>query len=196
MLFRPDQLRLEQEEPGFAQHQAHHVHGDARFVVGRKKVDLQHVLGEIRPDEHVHVPSMGSWSMHHVLGYVLSKTGPADVWLTSWSITEEPIALIVEHLERGAIRKLNALFHDRVEAMNPAAHSMARFNLQVKLAKVHAKTLVVINDSWGVSVKGSANFTRNPRIENYIICTHRAIAECDRDWIEQVMAGADPFEAP
>lgn len=196
MLFRPDEIRTEAEEPGFDQLNALHVQGQARFVVGRKKVDLQQVLGPLVQDEHVHVPSMGSWSMHHVLAYLLHKTGPADVWITSWSITEEPIALIVEHLENGAIRQLRALFHDRVEAMNPAAHSMARFNLQVKLAKVHAKTLVVINDKWAITVKGSANFTRNPRIENYVICTHRAVAEQDRDWIEQVMAGADPFEAP
>lgn len=196
MLFRPEEIRQEDEEPGFEQPQAMRAQGDARFVVGRKKVNLQDVIGELAQDEHIHVPSMGSWSMHHVLAYLLSKVGPADVWLTSWSITEEPIALIVEHLENGAIRKLRALFHDRVEAMNPAAHSMARFNLQVRLAKVHAKTLVIINDDWGVTVKGSANFTRNPRIENYVICTHRRIAENDRDWIEQVMQGADPFEAP
>lgn len=196
MLFLPEQIRREEEEPGFEQPGAVHVAGDTRFLVGRKKVDLQELIGDLVPNEHVHVPSMSSWSMHHVLAYVLSKTGPAQVWMTSWSITEEPIALIVEHLERGMITQLRALFSERVEAMNPAAHAMARFNLQVKLAKIHAKTIVVLNDQWGVSVKGSANFTRNPRIENYVICTHREVAEADRQWIDDVMTGADPFAAP
>lgn len=196
MLFPPSSIRREEEEPGFEQPAAVHAAGDARFVVGKKKVDLGALIGELVHDEHVHVPSMASWSMHHMLAYMLSKTGPADVWITSWSITEEPIRLIVEHMESGAIRQLRALFSERVEAMNPSAHSMARFNLQVKLAKIHAKTIVVMNDTWGVSVKGSANFTGNPRIENYVISTHRAIAESDRAWIDQVMAGADPFSAP
>jgi hypothetical protein len=196
MLFPISAIRREDEEPGFEQPGAVHVAGDARFVVGRKKMDLQVLIGDLVQNETIHIPSMSSWSMHHVLAYVLSKTGPADVWITSWSITEEPIALIVEHLERGVIKSLRALFSERVEAMNPAAHAMARFNLQVKLAKIHAKTIVVMNDTWGVSVKGSANFTRNPRIENYVISTHREVAEGDRAWIDSVMDGADPFEAP
>ena len=196
MLFRPEEIRREEEEPGFEQPGALHVAGDVRFVVGRKKVDLNELVGELVHDEHVHIPSMGSWSMHHALAYVLRTTGPADVWITSWSITEEPIALLVEHMERGVITQLRALFSERVEAMNPRGHALARFNLQVGLAKIHAKTAVVINDAWGVSIKGSANFTRNPRIENYVICTHRKVAEADRDWIDAVLQGSDPFEAP
>lgn len=196
MLFKPETLVVEDEEPGFEQPGAVRAEGDARFIVGRKKVDLQQLIGELRHNEHVHIPSMGSWSMHHVLAYILRTTGPADVWMTSWSITEEPIKLIVEHMDRKIIRQLRAVFSERVEAMNPAAHSMARFNLQVKLAKIHAKCTVVLNDQWGVSVAGSANFTRNPRIERYVISTHRNVAEGDRAWIDDVMAGADPFTAP
>lgn len=170
------------------------VAGDARFIVGRKRADLAQLIGELHTNEHIHIPSLGAWSMHDVLAYILRQTGPANVWITSWTITEEPVRMLLELMDRGTILQLKALFSERVEAMNPSAHQLARFNLQVKLAKLHAKCIVVLNEQWGVTVNGSANFTRNPRIEKYVICTHRGVAEYERDWIEAVLAGADPFE--
>lgn len=128
-----------------------------------------------------------------MLAFILEQTGPADVWFTSWTITEGPMRLVVDLLERGAIRSCRALLSERVEAMNPAALQLAKGNLQLRLLKLHAKSIVVLNDTWGVTVGGSANFTRNPRIEKYIVCTHRDIAEAERTWIDQVFAGAEPF---
>jgi hypothetical protein len=195
MLFHRSDIRIESEPEGPPQPAGASVSGAAQFVIGRKRADLDALIGELHPDQHIHIPSLGSWSMHDVLAFLLRQTGPADVWITSWTITEEPVRLLLEHLQTGSIRSLKALFSERVEAMNPAAHQLARFNLQVKLTKIHAKSIVLINDTWGITVGGSANFTRNPRIEKYIICTHRSIAEYERDWIEAVMADADPFTA-
>jgi hypothetical protein len=45
-----------------------------------------------------------------------------------------------------------------------------------------------------VTVSGSANFTRNPRIEKYVICTHREQAIQEHAWIDAVMAGSKPFD--
>jgi hypothetical protein len=195
MLFHRSDIRIETEPDGPTQPTGAAVPGAVRFALGRKRADLDALIGDLRPDEHIHIPSLGSWSMHDVLAFLLRRTGPADVWITSWTITEEPVRLLLEQLQTGSIRSLKALFSERVEAMNPAAHQLARFNLQVKLTKIHAKSIVLLNDAWGITVGGSANFTRNPRIEKYIICTHRAIAEYERDWIEAVMADADPFAA-
>lgn len=195
MLFEVSDIRVEREPPPEQHLPGIAVAGDARFVVGRKGADLAELIGTLRHNEHIHIPSMGAWSMHDVLAYVLRTTGPADVWITSWTITEEPVRTLLELMRTGTIRQLKALFSERVEAMNPSAHQLARFNLQVKLTKIHAKCIVVLNDEWGVTVGGSANFTRNPRIENYIIGTHRSVAEFDRDWIEQELANGQPFEA-
>lgn len=196
MLFLSTDIRRSQDEaPGHDQPEAVHAEGPVRLAIGRKRTDLQQLIGTLSPNEHIHIPSMGNWSMHHMLQHILEQTGPADVWLTSWTITEEPVRMLLSWMDTGLIRTLKALLSERVEAMNPAAHQLARFNLQVKLTKIHAKSIVVLNDEWGVTVGGSANFTRNPRIEKYIVSTHRAVAEFERTWIEQVMAGADPFAA-
>lgn len=193
MLFRKDELRLGGEEEFPDQPGAVHVAGSTRTVVGRKGVDLATTIGHIVPNEHIHVPSMGAWSMHHLMAFILAHTGPADVWFTTWTIAEEAVRIMLQDFEAGNIRQLRALLSERTEAMNPKAHQLVRFNIDVRFTKIHAKSLVVMNKDHAVTVGGSANFTRNPRIEKYIICTHREVAEHEVEWIEKVRANADPF---
>lgn len=199
MLFRRKDMRIvpmdeDQDQGVQPQPQGIAVQGHVQHAVGRKGSSIQDILGPLRKDMHVHVPSFGSWSMHDVLAHVVQQTGPADVWVTSWTITELPVRRILELVDQGAVRSLRMLLSERVEAMNPAAHQLARFNVLVKLTKIHAKCIVVLNADWGVVISGSANLTLNPRIEKYVICTHRAVAEAERTWIDQVMAGDHPFE--
>lgn len=198
MLFRSEDIRkadAEEADGRLEQSLAVAARGDVRHVIGRKKATLQELVGELRQDEHIHIPSFGAWSMHDMLAHIVAQTGPADVWITSWTITELPVRRILDLLDNGAIRSLRMLLSERVEAMNPAAHQLARFNVEVKLTKIHAKSIVVLNDSWGITVSGSANLTLNPRIEKYVICTHRTVAEAERNWIDQVMEGSHPFNA-
>lgn len=194
MLLRRADLDLAGTEPNeTGQPSASRVAGNVRSAVGHKGVPLQELIGELHHDEHIHIPSMGAWSMHHVLAHVLEQTGPAEIWFTTWTINADAIQSIIDRLESGAITRAKAIVSDRLESMNPRIHQLLRFNIDVRFTKLHAKCLVVMNDQWGVSVGGSANFTRNPRIEKYIICTHREQAIADRSWIEAVHQGADPF---
>jgi hypothetical protein len=50
--------------------------------------------------------------------------------------------------------------------------------------KCHAKLLVVINKDWAVSVTGSANLTKNSRLEAGVISCTPAIANFHKSWIE------------
>ncbi len=196
MLFRRNDIRTgtSEEDLGAPQPEATRVAGNVRSSIGHKNSTLQELVGALHHNEHIHLPSFAKWSMHDMLTHILDHTGPARVWITSWTITEEPVRTILQHMEEGRILSLRALFSERVEAMNPAAHQLARFNLQVRLTKIHAKCIVVLNDKWGVTVSGSANFTRNPRIEKYVVCTHREQAIAERTWIDAVMDGAKPFD--
>lgn len=194
MLFSRSDLAVPHtEENKPEQPSAARAAGNVRHALGTKGVLLEEHIGALQPDEHIHIPSMGAWSMHHVLQYLLSQTGPAHIWLTTWTINAEAIQTIIDGLESRSILSAKAIVSDRLESMNPRVHQLLRFNIDMRTTKLHAKCLVVMNERWGVSVGGSANFTRNPRIEKYIISTHRSTAEADRSWIERVHAGADPF---
>lgn len=166
--------------------EALHVQGAVRSMVYGSTTKLADVVKSLVPNEHVHMACFSRWGMTQLLELLLEKTGPADVWLTSWTITEEPMRRIVRLQRAGHIRSLAALFDDRAPKNNAEGAQLAKSNIpRLRFLPIHAKCMVLLNEQWGISVASSANLTRNKRIERYVISTHRTVAEADRTWIDE-----------
>lgn len=168
--------------------------GPNRFELIKVGEDVQRAIDNLVPNENIHIPTRGRWSNHNLLEYILQKTGPASVWLTSWTISEKPSRSLVRLKESGMIRELNAIFDERIVSNCPEAFQLIKNNCDsIKLTKIHAKCVVILNDEWGVSITTSANFTRNPRIEKYVVCSDRDIAFKDMEWIHNEINEEKPF---
>lgn len=175
--------------------QPYRTAGSNRFSMGMIGREIGDVLGELNQNESIHIPTRGTWSNHNVLEWILKKTGPARVWITSWTISEIAVRTLIQLIDSGQIEEIHCLFDERIKVNCPQAYQLvSKEVVDMKLTKIHAKSIVVLNDDWGVSVTTSANFTRNPRIEKYVICSDRAIAESDRLWIDRELKLARPFE--
>lgn len=169
--------------------------GSNRFGMGTIGRELRDIIGDLQQNESIHIPTRGVWSNHNLLDYVLQQTGPARVWLTSWTISEIAVRTLLQLIDSGTIVEVNCLFDERIKVQCPQAYQLVdKSGVMLKLTKIHAKSIVVLNDEWGVSVTTSANFTRNPRIEKYVVCTDRQIAEKDKEWIQQEIDNGRPFE--
>ena len=184
--------RIESPENQFT---AARTRGTNRFSLGVRGSRLDDIIGTIVPDENIHIPARASWSSHHLIEYLIGQIGPAAVWLTSWSVKEQAIRNLLGLIDAGKITQLTCLFDERIRVQCPDAHQLAsRAVSNLKLMKIHAKCIVLLNDQWGISISTSANLTRNPRVEKYVICTDPHIAQADREWIERELANANPFE--
>jgi len=158
------------------------------FTLGGKRENVELVIGEIEKNEIKQFVTRAQWSNHELLEYILSFTGPAEVYLTTWSISENPVRVIVGLLEKKLITELHCVFDYRIRTQNANAFQLAENNfVHIKLVKCHAKIMVVVNEEWSVTVIGSANFNNNPRIESGVIFTDRKSAVFNRDWILGVM---------
>jgi hypothetical protein len=169
-------------------------------IVGRFGLDLQSLLPELQQDTYTDILSNGQWSLHEMIAHLLHLTGPAKVWVTSWGISQEPLKAVIRLVDTKHILRLQMLFDHRVRLQCPEAYQTlvemaGRDEISVHLTKVHAKTVVITNDSWSLVLRTSANLTNNPRIESYSLTTHKSAERFNRGWIEQVMQGAQPFEA-
>lgn len=165
----------------------------ARF--GKRFDRCEKTIGDIKMDECIHYVSAGEWSMHDVLIHLLNQTGSADVWIASWSITEDPCRQLIKAIDAGAIKNLSILFDWRVKIRCPEAHQLAKATAtQCYLTSCHAKTTVIQNDKWNIAIIGSANYTNNPRIESGIISCNQIAANFHREWIQKTIDRADPFE--
>lgn len=168
--------------------------GETHHLIGTRGQKLQEALAGLKHNMHLHFPSYAMWSSHEVLSALLDITGPVDIHMTSWSIAENPVRQLIRMIDSGKVLNLTCLFHERTPKNHPAAWQLLQRNVaRVRLVKIHAKQMVLINKDWGISVVCTANFNRNKNIERYVICTHRNIAEADAAWINEVYERGAPF---
>lgn len=163
--------------------------------IGKANQKIQSVIGQLSQDQSLHYVSMGDWSTHDLLFYLLEQTGPAKIYFTTWAISEYAIRQLHLMIEDGLILELKGIFDYRNGTRKPAElQFLQKITTDIKAAKCHAKVTVILNDIWGVCVVGSANYTRNPRIEANVLCSVREVAEFHRDWILNELKGESDFE--
>lgn len=163
-------------------------------VIGKKRQTLDYVIGNIQPGETIHFATGAEWSMIDLLIYLLEQTGPADVLISTFEISEFPARLLHQLIEMKMITKLECLLDYRSKERKAGVFQLMQ-NISVKLKSVpcHAKVTVITNGDWQVCVIGSANYTRNIRIEAGIICTDPRAVEFHHRWMHQELNNEQPF---
>jgi hypothetical protein len=158
--------------------------GSNLLTIGKANEKLHQVFGQVVDGQSQHYASLGDWSTHDLLFFLLEQTGPARVYFTTWAISEYAIRQLYQFIEHGLILELKGIFDYRNGIRKPAElQFLQKITTDIKAAKCHAKVTVIENDNWGISVVGSANYTRNPRIEAGVLCCDKTVAAFHRDWI-------------
>lgn len=164
---------------------AHDEVGKTFTVMGRK-VDVLASLPMLERKSQLHFCTEGKWSAHELLARLLQMTGPAEVALTSYSFTEDPLRMLKQYLDSGMIIDLKVLVDKRVEKENPRAYQLAVANFRnLSLCHIHAKVMIIKNSDWSITVVSSANYTRNKRIEVGCITESESIAQFHLSWISE-----------
>jgi hypothetical protein len=164
--------------------------GPSLFFKGQSLKQLRKVIGELQQDQHIHFQTSGSWSMHNLMEYILRKIGKADVYFTTYSITEETLRNVHKLIDEDLINSIHALFDYRIEKRKAESFQFAsRIMNDYCLVKCHAKVMVIANDDWKVSIVGSANMTTNTKLEAGVICTDKSVAHFHKNWIMEKFDG-------
>ncbi len=183
MLFSPSDLhRKKEKQPVMSI--GRKSKASVRFV--DSGTPIASAITELKEGYSYHLPCFVHWSLHDVLERILQLTGPAHVCLTSWAISEGPARKISNLLRDGSILSLHCLFDHRVTRYCPAAMQLVQGQMgKIKLTGIHAKILVIENESWGISVTSTANATNKRRIEKYVITCDPEVAAFEREWIHK-----------
>lgn len=152
----------------------------------RFSAKLQEVINQVDHGRSVHWVSRGDWSMHQLLQALLLKTGPADVWISSYAFSELPARTVCDLKAAGVIKKLVCIIDSRVDVRSASALAMLRNAADsLKLLDTHAKVTVIKNEEWFLVVAGSANYTTNKRFEAGFICGEASVCSFHKSWIEK-----------
>jgi hypothetical protein len=118
-----------------------------------------------------------------------------ELFLTSWTISEQPIKEILKHLDSGMITNINCLLDSRVKINCPNAYQIAQHRLaNLKLCHIHAKLAVLKGTDLSVTINSSANLSRNQTIEAYVLTESKELADYHSEWILEKLKDSNPFE--
>ena len=115
-----------------------------------------------------------------------------DMYLATWTISKQNIKRLEEAVLSGRLKKLTMVFSSTLKAANPALYaslvgSLKDFsNVKLKEINSHAKTFSITNGTDYLTVSGSANWSENPRIENFLILNDKNLFEHHKDWMSEL----------
>lgn len=151
-----------------------------RFVANPEGVLSKHI-GTISQDEMIHFYSFGSFNMMRLIFHLLDQTGPADIFMCSYSISQQTIEAITRRRKKGLIKDIRFIIDHRVKTMKPKPLQMLLQNFEVRFNAIHAKVSLIENDDWHISIVSSQNATDNPKIERGIIIPFKDVFEFDKE---------------
>ena len=191
MLFKPSSIKTVTITEANPDEILKHSSGLNRVFLSESYLQLNAAIPVIEPGNTYHLVSLGRWSMHHLLFHILKLTGPADVYATTWSINEDVVRHLVEAKNTGLLRSMSFVFDYRVRKYKPAAYFLSQQYFKSRVSSCHAKVTIIQNELFHISIIGSANYTRNDRIEVGVIFTEQNIADFHKNWIVNEIVNAD-----
>lgn len=135
-------------------------------------------IGDINQDNIFPYYSDGLWSMHELFLYLLGITGRAEVWISTFSISEVSIRSFASAIEDDLISKFHCIFDHTIKKNKlDLLYFADNVVTDITILNNHAKLILIKNDDWCISVVGSANMTPNPRKEVGVIITIPSVFE-------------------
>lgn len=150
---------------------------------------LDAILLQLSSYECTHFYTDGEWSMHHLLTALLQITGPADVYLSTYAVSETSCRTLAQlRNDKGVIKSLSCVIDNRVDTRSANSLQLLRgISDRIILRACHAKATVIMGDQCSITVIGSANYTENKRMEVGIIDTTVPVADFHRSWITKIL---------
>ena len=151
----------------------------AASFVSNSDVIVTKAIGTIQSGQNIHYYSYGNFNLVRLILYILKQTGPANVFLSSYSFSSKSISQIINLLEKKQMLSFKVLLDNRVKSISPKPFQMISTSLDYRCTSIHAKTALIWNNKWNLTIVTSQNATDNPKIERGIIFTDKEVFNFD-----------------
>ena len=149
-----------------------------------KTKSLTKSIGHIVPGKTMHYYSYGNFNLVRLILYLIKQTGPAHVFMTSYSFSQTSIEQLLNHQQKGNLLSFRVIIDNRVKTMSPVPFQMLSTAFNYRCSSIHAKVALIWNDAWNISVVTSQNATDNPKLERGTIFTDTATFNFDLNALE------------
>lgn len=139
------------------------------------------------------IKTNGTSDCGSIFSYALNSWESIDeMYLATWTISKQNISRLRLAIESGKLKKLTMVFSSTLKGANPALYaslvgSLKQFeNVNLKEINSHAKTFSITNGKDFLTVSGSANWSENPRIENFLLLNDKDLFAHHKDWMSEL----------
>lgn len=156
------------------------------FRHGMRGESAARCIGKIEKGCDVFGLTKGDFSMIDILRHIAREIGPCRIDVGTWTAAAAEIGQAFDMLKDGNISAMRFLVDRSFPQRQPKYYSAlrARFGDDcVRMARFHAKFILLENDDWSVAVRTSMNLNLNERIEFYEISEGSPIS----GYLRQVM---------
>jgi hypothetical protein len=157
--------------------------GASEFADDKTKTLIKSI-GQLQKGKTTHYYSYGNFNLVRLLIHLLKQTGPANVFMTSYSFSQTSIEQLLNHRQKGNILSFRVIVDNRVKTMSPIPFQMLSTAFDYRCSSIHAKVALIWNDNWNISVVTSQNATDNPKLERGTIFTDIETFNFDKNALE------------
>lgn len=131
-------------------------------------------------DCHIIGLTMGQFSLIDMIHSILKKTGPADLYIATWSAGIKDAHQVRWMLDTDLIKGVR-LLTDHSYVNRQSKYAMAIEDLfgkeNIRSSEMHAKFVVIKNDEYSVTILSSMNLNANRTCETFTIYEDDAITD-------------------
>ena len=153
------------------------------FIADAEKA-LTRSIGQLENGREHHFYSWGNFNLVRLISYLIKQTGPAHVFMTSYSFSQKSIEQLQHKISKGEILSFKVILDNRVRVMSPKPFQMIASSFDYRCISVHAKVALIWNDYWKITIVTSQNATDNPKLERGTIFTDPAVFNFDLKVLE------------
>ena len=153
------------------------------FIADAEKA-LTRSIGQLEDGREHHFYSWGNFNLVRLISYLIKQTGPAHVFMTSYSFSQKSIEQLQHKISKGEILSFKVILDNRVRVMSPKPFQMIASSFDYRCISVHAKVALIWNDYWKITIVTSQNATDNPKLERGTIFTDPAVFNFDLKVLE------------
>lgn len=144
-------------------------------------------------EECVLIKSTGCSDTGSIFHYMLNDGKCDELHLSTWIISRNNIGYICDNIDNGNIKLLSFIISVRQKQLKKADYAYMveefkkRDQINFRVCNCHAKTFSAKIGNDYYTVTGSGNWTKNPRIENYMITNDKNIFDFNKEWMGELL---------
>lgn len=166
----------------------------SQMALTRQEKELDKLLdGKIQKDTTTHIISNGNVDVFTFIPYLIKQFGQMDkFYISTWIISLSIMKQIDKLLISGDLKSINLItdlmFKNRKTDMYAAVLGVVKkHGGKIKIIRNHAKITLLQNKSHSFIITSSANYTRNPRSEQFTLSESKELFDFYENWFKEVM---------